>query len=87
MEIQVSNEIVPQEWEERAFEKAEFGVLRVYVNRRTGEVRFNLDDVARCLGISVDEANEAAGNENVFTMPAHALTEDDFARFCAELEE
>lgn len=83
----MSNEIVPQEWEERAFEKAEFGVLRVYVNRRTGEVRFNLDDVTRCLGISVDEANEAAGNENVFTMPAHALTEDDFARFCAELEE
>ncbi len=64
-----------------------FGVLRVYVNRRTVEVRFNLDDVARCLGMSVDEANEAAGNENVSTMPVPALTEDDFARFCAELEE
>ncbi len=83
----MSEEIVPQEWEERAFEKAEFGVLRVYVNRRTGEVMFNLDDVARCLGMSVDEAKESAGNENVSTMPAPTLTEDDFARFCAELEE
>lgn len=82
----MSEQIVPQEWEERAFEKAEFGVLRVYVNRRTGEVRFNLDDVARCLGMSVDEAKEAAGRENVSTMPVPTLTEDDFARFCAELE-
>lgn len=82
----MSEEIVPQEWEERAFEKAEFGVLRVYVNKRTGEVRLNLDDVARCLGMSANEVKEAAGNENVSTMPATALTEDDFARFCAELE-
>lgn len=82
----MSEEIVPQEWEERAFEKAEFGVLRTYVNKHTGEIRFNLNDVARCLGISINEAKEVAGNENVSTIPAPALTEDDFARFCAELE-
>lgn len=61
----MSNDIVPQEWEERAFENAEFGVLRVYVNRRTGEVQFNLDDVARILGMSAEEVKEAAGKENV----------------------
>lgn len=82
----MSNDIVPQEWEERAFENAKFGVLRVYVNRRTGEVQFNLDDVARSLGMSVDEAKEAAGKENVFTMSVPTITEEDFARFCKELE-
>lgn len=83
----MSKEIVSQEWEERAFEKAEFGVLRVYVNKCTGEIRFNLYDVARCLGMSINEAIEVAGNENVFIMRTPALTEDDFARFCEELEE
>lgn len=74
------------EWEERAFERAEFGVLRVYVSRRTGEVQFNLEDVARNLGLNAGEVMRAAGEENVYTMPAQTLTEDDFARFCEELE-
>lgn len=79
-------EIVPREWEERAFEKAEFGVLRVYVNRRTGEVRFNADDVARCLGIDVDEVIGSLDEDEVSTIPTNALTEEDFIRFCKELE-
>ena len=76
------------EWEERAFEKAEFGVLRVYVNRRTGEVRFNLEDVARCLGLSEGEALEALDVDggDVSAMPQRRITESDYERFCRELE-
>lgn len=74
------------EWEERAFEKAEFGVLRVYVNRRTGEVRFNLGDVARCLGLSEGEIIGMLDEGEVSTMPLPRLTESDYERFCRELE-
>lgn len=74
------------EWEERAFEKAEFGVLRVYVNRRTGEVRFNLEDVARGLGMGVDELIGELDEDEVSTMPLPRLTESDYGRFCRELE-
>lgn len=74
------------EWEERAFEKAEFGVLRVYVNRRTGEIRFNADDVARCLGMGVDELIGGLDEDEVSTMPTPRLTESDYGRFCRELE-
>lgn len=76
------------EWEEHAFEKAEFGVLRVYVNRRTGEVRFSLKDVAGCLGMSEDEALEALDVDggDVSAMPQRRVTESDYARFCRELE-
>lgn len=74
------------EWEERAFEKAEFGVLRVYVNRRTGEVRFNLEDVARGLGMGVDELMGELDEDEVSTMPLPRLTESDYGRFCRELE-
>ena len=70
-------DMIPDDWEERTFEKSEFGVLRVYVNRRTGEVRFNLGDVARCLGLSEGVA---------IGMPRQVLTESDFERFCRELE-
>lgn len=66
------------EWEERAFEKAEFGVLRVYVNRRTGEVRFNLEDVARGLGLTESEAIGLLGEGEVSTMPRQTLTESDY---------
>lgn len=82
----VSEKIVPQEWEERVFEKAEFGILRTYVNRRTGKVRFNADDVARCLGLSTAEVMTILGDDEVSTIPQQQLTESDFKRFCEELE-
>lgn len=75
-----------EDWEERGVEKAEFGVLRVYANRRTGEVRFDLEDVARCLGLSEGEAIDMLGEGELYTMPGRALTEGDSERFCRELE-
>lgn len=79
-------DMIPDDWEERTFEKSEFGVLRVYVNRRTGEVRFNLGDVARCLGLREGVAIGMLDEGEVFTMPRQVLTESDFERFCRELE-
>jgi hypothetical protein len=60
--------------------------LRVYVNRRMGEVRFNLEDVARGLGIGVDELICGLDEVEVSTMPLPRLTESDYTRFCRELE-
>lgn len=60
--------------------------LRVYVNGRTGEVRFNLGDVARGLGMGVDELICGLDDDEVSTMPLPRLTESDYERFCRELE-
>jgi hypothetical protein len=62
------------------------GFLRVYVSRRTGEVRFNLGDVARGLGLTEGEAIGLLGEGEVSTMPTPRLAESDYGRFCRELE-
>ncbi|WP_028264395.1 hypothetical protein [Atopobium fossor] len=78
--------IVPEEWEERAFEKAEFGVLRVYVNKRTGDIAFNANDVARCLGLEPYDLTDILNKNELSTLSVPAITESDFEQFCKELE-
>lgn len=60
--------------------------LRVYVNGRTGEVRFNLGDVARGLGMGTEELIGELDEDEVSTMPLPRLTESDYGRFYRELE-
>jgi prophage antirepressor-like protein len=69
---------------EHAFEHPEFGTLRVYESP-DGSVSFNLEDVARVLGLTPEEAAELAGPENVGSA-APVSTIEDVRAFDAMIE-
>lgn len=59
-----------------AFEHNDFGTLRIAEGTH-GELGFCAEDVARALGMTVEEAVLLAGEENVSSMNAPTLNEGD----------
>ncbi|MEY8461007.1 hypothetical protein AALA69_07760 [Eggerthellaceae bacterium 24-137] len=59
-----------------AFEHKDFGVVRAGVNEK-GEAVFCLDDVARALDMTAEEAADIVGEENMETVDVAPLSESD----------
>ena len=74
LESRMSQDIISDAID-HTFDHAEFGRLRVY-ERPNGQVLFNLEDVARALGMTAEEAASAAGAESVGSVsPVMAMEE------------
>lgn len=60
-----------------AFEHKDFGVLRVAIDQRTGQVSFALEDVCRALGISESDALALLDPSDMSTVSVEPLSPND----------